>query len=118
MMESSSTFMDILSSLSTYLGHLPAIIACIVLVIAAVLKTGKEKGSVWVLVGALGLTLTSILNPLFFSLIAPLLIEGSAGSAQMFYTVAGLILGLFWAGSLILVAVGIFIRPALRSTPS
>jgi len=80
--------------------------------IAAILKAGKEKGSVLVLAGAIWLVFMGILNPVFYSLIAPGIVKNLAmENASLFYMIAGVIINCLWAGAHSLIAIGILIRP-------
>ena len=98
--------------LNTWIIHLPSIIATLILVIAALLKAGKEKGSIPIAFGAVGLLIQSITSPIFFQIILPRIAHNGPGNI---YIACSIITTLLWAGCLILIAIGTFIRkPASR----
>lgn len=99
--------------LKALLVHLPSILATLILAIAALLKAGKERGSILLVLGAIGLFIQSLVNPILFIVILPKLISNGA-STNLYGTVSA-INTLLWAGSLLLIAIGTFIRkPASR----
>ena len=90
----------------------PMIIASLVFVTAAILKVGKEKGATLVMCGAFGLCLLTFANPIIYSGIMPRVIEsGGMENVGRIYMAVGLLTGICWAASIVLVAVGTFLRP-------
>ena len=101
--------MDIIKSM---IIAVPMIIASLVFAMAAAFKAGKEKGSILVLFGTIGFCIMAIANPIIYSVIMPKVIENmEPDKIGLIYTVVGLIFSTCWAGAIILISVGIFIRP-------
>ena len=95
-------------------SHIPTIVATAVLVVAAFMKLGRERGSGLFLTGAVGMLLMNLANPVIYGFIIPS-ITRSVESSRMatLYTVIGGLTSLCWAVCIGLVAVGTFMRPAL-----
>ena len=90
----------------------PIIIASLVFVMAAAFKAGKEKGSILVLFGTIGLCLMAFANPIIYTVIMPRVIENvEPDNFQRIYLVLGLILNTCWAGAIVLISIGILLRP-------
>lgn len=97
------------------LFNLPQLLALIVLLIAALTKVGKEKGSLLVLLGVLGLLghqlITFIYNHALYRWMYDLL-YGDMGRDNFFLMndAIWLMFQLFLCGALLLIAIGILIR--------
>ena len=100
--------MDLFQSFAT---QIPIVTACAVFATAAMLKVGKEKGAGLIALGAVGLCLTVIMNPLFNYLVMPLMVRGmdpeNISFALLIYDV---IFKLCWTAAIALVATGTFLR--------
>ncbi|MCP4656687.1 MAG: hypothetical protein GY856_14840 [bacterium] len=109
--------MEIITSIAT---NVPMFLACVLLAIAAGLKLGKEKGSILILLGAIGLILLTCASPIVYVVIMPKVIEGmdlNAEHVSNVYSAIGLASNLFWAGAIALIAVGTFLRPTVVRQP-
>jgi len=96
----------------------PMIIASLVFAMAAAFKAGREKGSILVLFGTIGLFLMALTNPIIYTVIMPRVIENmEPDKIEPIYLVLGLILNICWAGAIILISVGIFLRPVAVRQP-
>jgi hypothetical protein len=106
--------MQIIESLAV---KLPLVIACVVFLMAAIFKVGKETGAGFIAAGAVVLGLVVIINPLVGVLVMPRLIKGlSPEMISYAYLIRGLISSLCWAGAIALVATGTFLRsPSLEA---
>jgi len=101
--------MEIIKSMAT---QSPVIIASLVFVIAAALKAGKEKGAMLVLLGTIGLCLMAFANPIIYYGIMPKVIENvGTDNIGRIYLVLALITNVSWAGAIVLISIGIFLRP-------
>ncbi len=108
--------MEIMKSLAV---QAPTILACILFGIAALLKVGKEKGAIAVLLGAIGSVVLSIANPLVYSVIMPRVVRNMEGvNFQYAYLAAQSIMSIFWGGAITLVAIGILMRSPAVNKPS
>lgn len=92
------------------------IVASLAFVTAAALMAGKETGSIPILSGAIIMCLLTLANPILYSGVMPRVIENAEREdIGRIYATLGLAINLCWAGSLILIAIGIFMRlPAAR----
>ena len=91
--------------------HIPMIMASVALLIAALLKVGREKGSTLVVSGAVGMCVMSFATPLVYSVIVPGLVENwDVDNLSNFYTFFGIAVNILWAVSIVLIAVGMFLR--------
>jgi hypothetical protein len=96
----------------------PTIIASLVFVIAAALKAGKERGSILILSGAIGLCLLTFASPFIYSGLMHNLIEGTGiGSIENTFMVIGLITRIWSACSIALVSIGTFLRTPAAPKP-
>ena len=95
-----------------FLASLPMVFAALILLLAAALKVGKEKGSIFLLLGGTGTLLMSIISPVYYTLIFPKLMEnGPPDNPEVFFAVQGMIVNTFWALPLVMIAVAVFMRP-------
>ena len=100
--------MEILKSLGT---QSPIIIASLILAVACLLKAGKERGAILILLGAIGLCVSAVLTPLFYSGIMPKLMENNAPEdMQSIFLLVAFVVNFFWAGAIGLIAVGTWMR--------
>ena len=105
--------MEIMEYLERFVAYVPPIVAALVLMIAVLIKTGKEKGSVMCTIGVIGLFLMSIGMPLFYQFVFPKIIaELSREDISRFYMLAHLTINIFWSAMIVLFAIGTFMRPA------
>ena len=112
--------MEIITAIAT---NVPMFLACVLLAIAALLKLGKERGAVLILLGAIGLILLNFASPILYILIMPKVIEGmdlETEHISYLYSAIGFASNLLWAGAIALIAIGTFLRPTPPSmgTPS
>jgi len=92
----------------------PLILASLLLVIAALLKMGKERGALPVFLGTIGLLLLSVANPILYSVIMPGIIESTPSeNIHTTYQIIGIVTNIAWAISIVLIAIGTI----SRSTP-
>ena len=91
--------------------RIPTVIAAIVLVIAAILRTGREKGSLVVLLGAIAFCLAAIMTPIVYQIVIPRLIAGfEPENPNRIFLLVGLIVNLSTAVGILLIAIGTFLR--------
>ncbi len=105
--------MEIIKSLAF---QSPMIIASLVFVTAAILKAGKEKGAILILLGAIGLCLLTFAIPIIYSGIMPKVIENMQPlQISVIYSRLQMITNIFWAAAIVLISIGTFLRsPAVR----
>ncbi|MGI9460419.1 MAG: hypothetical protein ACR2NF_10505 [Pirellulales bacterium] len=97
--------------LQSFAVQLPMIIACAVFLIAAIFKVGKEKGAGLVAVGAVGLCLLVISNPLFNYLFMSEMVSHMDPEAISYvFLIKSVVSNLLWAVAIALVATGTFLR--------
>ena len=103
--------MEIITSIAI---QIPMIIACVFLGIAAYRKMGKEKGAILVMLGAIGLIFMACSTPVVYRIIMPrtFYILGCNGIYGI-YLASDIIINLFWAGAIALIAIGTFVRPTV-----
>jgi hypothetical protein len=101
---------------SSIIRQAPMILGCALLVTAAVLKLGKEKGAALILIGAIGLFLLSLLYPILYSIILPKVVGRlSHSAASDVISAVGLVSGILRSLAVILIGVGTLLRPATNS---
>lgn len=89
----------------------PLILASLLLVIAALLKMGKEKGALPVFLGTIGLFLLTVANPIIYSVIMPRIVESTQPeNLHTTYQVMGIVTNIAWAISIVLIAIGTISR--------
>ena len=90
------------------------IIASLAFVVAAVLKVGKERGAMLIVLGAIGLSLLTIANPIIYSGIMPKLIENMQANNYEhighLYLVLNIVTSIFWTSAIVLISIGTFLR--------
>jgi len=95
--------------------HLPMTTASVVLVIAAIGKTGRERGAGLFMIGAVCLCVMSIVSPVFYELIIPKLLDSFDGPARdRLFLVAAWTSRVLWSGAVLCLAVGVFMRRSSR----
>ena len=103
------------------LPKVPVMLASVALLIAAALKLGKEKGAILVMLGAGGVCLITFASPMIFSVLVPRLAESARGSGaasiSQIYLVIRIFTSAVWTVSLVLIAVGTFVRSAKARPP-
>ena len=89
----------------------PMIAASIAFVIVALLKAGKEKGAILIVLGAIGICLLTISSPIVHGVVVPRILEDmdSSNMPQLF-RVIGWVTNFCWAAALALVAIGTLLR--------
>lgn len=93
------------------INQIPMIIASAVFVAASVTRMGKEKGAMLVLLRAIGLFITAIASPIVFSLILPGVTRNmDVENVPSIYMLSGLMINLNWAGAIVIIAIGTFLR--------
>tara|TARA_Y100000385_G_scaffold23344_1_gene22566 strand:- start:66 stop:470 length:405 start_codon:yes stop_codon:yes gene_type:complete len=98
--------------ITSFAVQLPLMIACVVFVIAAMFKVGKEKGAGLIAAGAVGLCLLVIIGPLFNSLVMSRIVAEMDPQAMSYaFLIKQVIFNFLWASSVALVATGTFLRP-------
>jgi len=101
--------MDIAKQLAI---QIPVLAASITLLIAAILKAGREKGAILVLLGAVALCLLAVAVPVVYSVVMPRVIETvGVDNIQNAYLALGLTFNILWATALVLIAIGTLLRP-------
>ncbi len=102
--------------IQVFAAQLPLLIACVLMLGAASLKIGKEKGAGLIVTGAVGLALLGVVDPLVNALVLPRMLE-QADPMTIPYVVwlRGFISSLCWAVGIGLIAVGTFVRPSMKS---
>ncbi|WP_442511277.1 hypothetical protein SH528x_002947 [Novipirellula sp. SH528] len=108
--------MDIIKSIAI---QVPMMIASLAFVVAAVLKVGKERGAMLIVLGAVGLFLLTIANPIIYSGIIPKVIENMETNDHehipRIYLVVNIITSIFWTSAIVLISIGTFLRsPPVR----
>lgn len=97
--------------LQSFAIQVPLIVACSVFVMAALFKAGKEKGAGLIAVGAVGLCLLVLMDPLFSYLVMPKIVQNMDNEAiSNAYLIRGIVSNLCWTAAIFLVAVGTFLR--------
>ena len=102
--------MDIINS---FVIQLPAFVAALVLFMAALGKTGRERGAGLFLLGSIGLLAVTILNPVIYTMIMPRVVNAMQMEASRIghvYMLVGLVTNLLFAASVVLLALGTFMR--------
>ncbi len=93
--------------------QLPMLIACLVFVVAAAKKIGREKGAVLVMAGAIGMVFLTIAGPIIHVGIMGRLIENmQVEEVPFLFLIISLVTNLFWTVAIALVAIGTFKRPS------
>ena len=84
--------------IQVFAAQLPLLIACVLMLDAASLKIGKEKGAGLIVTGAVGLALLGVVDPLVNALVLPRMLE-QADPMTIPYVVwlHGFISSLCWA---------------------
>ena len=92
----------------------PTIIASLVLLVAAICKLGRERGSVLILLGAIGMSVMALTVPVFYVVFMPRIIEVMKGmdglDVSTVYRIVAVIVQIFWGVSIALIAIGTFLR--------
>ncbi|MBN2161335.1 MAG: hypothetical protein JXR25_01615 [Pontiellaceae bacterium] len=98
--------------LATFAIQIPMFLAILFLVAAAITKAGKERGAVLVIMGAVGLLLLAVISPVIYMTIIPKLIEsGNVESVRAVHTTVSVVINIFWAIAVSMIALGTLIRP-------
>ena len=99
--------------IQSFVVQLPVMIACAALVVAAMRKTGKEKGAGFIAAGAVGIEVIVIMRPLISGLVMPRITEALPPDMLFYaYSISSVIFSLGWAGAIALIATGTFLRPS------
>ena len=99
--------------IQSFVVQLPVVIACAALIMAAMRKTGKEKGAGFIAAGAVGIAVIVIIRPLVSAFVMPGVTEGlSPDMLFNAYLISNVIFSLGWAGAIALIATGTFLRPS------
>jgi len=95
----------------------PMIAASIAFVIVALLKAGKEKGALLIVLGAIGICLLTVSSPIIHAVVVPRILEDMDSSKiRQLYSVIGWVTNFCWAAALALVAIGTLLRvPAAQN---
>ena len=101
--------MDFIRSIAM---QLPAILASLFLLLAAILKVGKEKGGVLVMCGAILLCVMPFVNSVIYSGVMPRLTKINPSlNMHNAYMILGVLIGGLWAIAIAMIALGTLIRP-------
>ena len=99
--------------IQSFVVQLPVVIACAALIMAAMRKTGKEKGAGFIAAGAVGIGVIVIIRPLVSGFLMPRITEGLPPDMLFYaYLISNVIFSLGWAGAIALIATGTFLRPS------
>ena len=94
--------------------QVPLIIASAVLLIAALLKMRKEKGSIPFLLGAVSILLVTLASPIVYSGIVPWVIWNIGGVGRhhfgLIYLGVRVVVSIVWAVAILLLSLGTFLR--------
>ena len=97
--------------LQSFAIQVPFIVACSVFVMAALSKVGNEKGAGLIAVGAVGLCLLAIINPLFSYLVMPQIVQNMDNEAiSNASLIRGIVSNFCRTAAIFLVALGTFFR--------
>lgn len=95
--------------------HIPMTAACVVLMIAAIGKAGREAGASVFMLGAIGLCVLSIASPVFYELIVPKLLNSmDVPEREKFFEIVAWTSRMLWSGAILSLAVGVFMRRSSR----
>lgn len=96
--------------LNLLLIQVPIVLGALSFLVVSILRLGKEQGAPLVLVGAIGIFLMVVANPIWYGLVIPKVVAGDPQRVESLLRTFGFLSSTVWGISLILVAIGAVMR--------